>query len=280
MTIPFRKIGLAVTFSPNALALLSEVKRLQELFNSEVLLIHVGERTKEAEDTLDHLVSRSGLNRSAVKVIWTTGDPADSIIQKGIQENIDLLIAGALEQENIIKYYLGSVARKILRKAPFSVLIMTHPSTDPKSMNKFCVSVDYTAESENTVRKAYEFARLENAKEIILIREFQVPGLAMTVQDSGSTSDTEFKLQQWQKEEEDKLGMFIKEMDLKDMKFKTICLYGKQGWEANKYIHDIQGDILVVPGPRKKLKIFDRIFQHDIEFIIKQLPDKFLVVKS
>ncbi|MCU7496166.1 MAG: universal stress protein [Ignavibacteria bacterium] len=279
MNFPFRKIALAVTFSPNALALLNETKKLQDLFKAELVLIHVGEQSREKEATFRQMVSNSKLTEGSYKVSWVGGEPSEAIIKKCVEEKIDLLVAGALEKENLLKYYVGSVARKILRNAPFSVLIMTTPSKEPKQVSKFCIAVDYTPEGETTIKKAYEYAKLENAKEIVLLREFQVPGLAMTVQDSGSISEVEDKMTQWQKEEEDKLSLFTKEMDIKGIKIKPVCLYGRQGWEANRYIHEIGGDILVVPGPRKKLKVFDRIFQHDMEFILKQLPGKFLVVK-
>lgn len=279
MNSPFHKIALAVTFSPNALALLNETKKLQDMFNAELLLIHVGEQTGEKEETLKRLLADSNLTGGSYKLAWVSGEPSEAIIKKGVEEKIDLLIAGALEKENLLKYYVGSVARKILRNAPFSVLIMTTPSKTPKPLVKFCIAVDYTPEGEAAIRKAYQYAMLENAKELVLLREFQVPGLAMTVQDTGSTSEVEDKLMQWQKEEEDKLTLFTKELDIKGIKIKPVCLYGRQGWEANRYMQELGGDILVVPGPRKRLKMFDRIFQHDMEFILKQLPSKFLVVK-
>ncbi|HEX2962544.1 MAG TPA: universal stress protein [Ignavibacteriales bacterium] len=279
MNFPFRKIALAVTFSPNALALLNETKKLQYLFKAELVLIHVGDKSRDKEETFKNLISSSKLNSGSYKVSWVNGEPSEAILKVCSQEKVDLLVAGALEKENLLKYYLGSVARKILRNAAFSVLIMTAPSKEPKQMTKFCISVDYTPESEVAIKKAYEYAMLENAREMVLLREFQVPGLAMTVQDSGSTSEIEDKMNQWQKEEEDKLALFTKEMDIKGIKVKPVFLYGRQGWEANRYIHEIGGDILVVPGPRKKLNMFDRIFQHDMEFILKQLPGKFLVVK-
>ena len=278
--MPFKKLGLAITFSPNGQALLIEAKRLQMLFNSELILIHVGEKTREAHELLTQLIIKSGLDISSTKVIWENGDPAKVIINKCYDENIDLLLAGALEKENFLNYYIGSVARRILRSAPCSVLILTAPSTSPKPLKKFCISVDFSLESENTMKKAYEFALLENAVQFILIREFLVPGLAMTIQDSGSTQDTEKIRNQWQEEEIAKLKIFVKELNLTQIDVKIVCLYGRQGWEANKYVRDVNGDILVISGPKKELKLFDRIFQHDAEFIYKQLPCSLLVIKS
>lgn len=278
MDTPFKKLGLAVTFSPNGKALLKEARRLQELFGSELVLIHVGEKSGEIEKRLNEMAVSAGL--SSYKIKWGTGDPADAITDRAKEEKIDLLIAGALEKENLITYYIGSVARKIMRNAPFSVLIMTNPSQAPDRLGTFCVSVDFSPESEYSVKKAYQFARLDKAEELVLIREFQVPGLAMTVQDSGSTRQTEELMKQWKLEEEIKMKMFVKELNLTGIDIKTVCLYGKQGWEANNYVHEIKGDIFVLPAPKKKLKLLDRVFQHDIEFVFKQLPGALLLIRK
>ena len=43
------------------------------------------------------------------------------------KEQIDLLVLGALQQENIFKYYVGSIAREVTRKAPCSILLLIKP---------------------------------------------------------------------------------------------------------------------------------------------------------
>lgn len=276
----FKRIGLAITFSPSGKALLAEAARLKKLFDAEIVLIHIGAKTPENRSRLNNMITEAGLSIDSVKLIWEAGDAARTIIRKCDDENIDLLVAGALERETGLKYYIGSVARKIMREAPCSVLIMSSPTVDPKPFKKFCVSVDYTSESETAVRIAYKMALLENATDFILIREFQIPGLAITVSDSGSIEDAEENRLTWQKEEEEKLHIFVNELNLQELEVKCVCLFGKQGWEANKFIREINGDILVVPAPKRRMKFLDRIFQHDLEFILKQLPNSLLIIKS
>jgi len=52
----FEKLGLAITFSPTGKALLKETKRLNEVFNSELILIHVGDKTSENEKLLNEVI--------------------------------------------------------------------------------------------------------------------------------------------------------------------------------------------------------------------------------
>lgn len=275
----FRKIGLAVTFSPNGKALLLEAERLRELFGSKLLLIHIGEKTGRLESALDELILSSGIKKENADIIWKEGDPAKNILQICKNEQVDLLIAGALEKEKTLKYYAGSIARKIMREAGCSVLIKVFPAIPPRPYKHFCVSALFSNDGENTIRKAYEFASLEKAEEFVLFNEFQVPGLAMTVYDSGSLQETEQNLLKWHTEESEKLQLFVKELNLSGIKIKTESLYGKEGYEAGKYAKKTGGDILVLTAPKIKLKFFDRVFQHDLEYLFENIPCDLLIVK-
>jgi hypothetical protein len=44
---PYRTIAVASTFSPRFVQVLSEAKRIRDLFSSDLHLIYVGERTEE-----------------------------------------------------------------------------------------------------------------------------------------------------------------------------------------------------------------------------------------
>lgn len=276
----FNKIGLAVTFSPNGKALLQEAGRLKSLFGSKLFLIHVGERNEKQEKDLIDLVKGNNINPDEVEIIWKEGEPAKSILQACSEKEIDLLIAGALEKEKSIKYYIGSIARKIMREASCSVLIKIAPKIPPVPYRHFCVSATYSPQGEETIKKAFELALLEKAEKFVLLKEFQVPGLAMTVYDSGSMQETEQSINNWRREENDKLELFAKELNLSGIEVTTECLYGKDGFEAGGYVKQSGGDLLVITGPKNRLKFFDRVFQHDLEFLFENIPCDLLIHRS
>ncbi|MCX6152146.1 MAG: universal stress protein [Ignavibacteriales bacterium] len=276
----FKCLGLAITFSPTGKALLMEAKRLRDLFDSKIVFIHVGEKNKEKEKQLVELIGDAGFSKDSFQLEWAKGDIANAIVKKCVETNIDLLIAGALEKENFVKYYFGSVARKLMREAPCSLLIYISPSESPKSFKKFSVSVDYTPRCEETIKIAHKFALLDKAKEFILVRDFQAPALAMTVQDAGSTEEAERIRSEWEKEEHDKMNMLVKELNLTGININIVTLFGKEGWEANRFVGAVQSDIFVVSSPEKRLTFLDRIFQHDLEFTIKELPCPLMLIKT
>ncbi len=280
MKSPFKRIGLAIAFSPTGKALLNQAKRLQELFNAELILIHVGEKSEDRQKMLDDLLLPAGFEPGCIKVIWEDGDPVKVIKAKCEENNIDLLIVGALEEENFLRYYLGSVARKIMRDATCSVLVLTNPSEEPKHFKRFCVAVDFTSAGENTIKKSYQFALLDNASHFNLVREFNIPGLMMTVSDLGASEESNKEKNDSISEEKMKVEMLIKELNLVDIDITTTCLYGKEGFEANKYVKQSEADIFCITAPSKKLKFIDRLFPHEVEYTFESLPSNLLIVKS
>ncbi|MHB1686613.1 MAG: universal stress protein [Ignavibacteriaceae bacterium] len=279
MNSPFKKLGLALTFSPTGVALLKEAKRLQELFNSELVLIHSGKNDAASEEKLDGAIANAGIDNTSVELIWHKGNPANTIIKSAESANVDLLIAGALEKESVIKYYIGSVARKIMREFSSSVLILKSPSENPSNFKKFCVSTDYSHESEAAIKISYQFALLEKADEYTIIRDFYTPGLSSASVDSGISSNFEAIISTYQQEEEEKMNLFVKELNLKGVNVKIKCLYGREGWEEGKYVRENNADIFVVNGRVKRFNFFERFFPDELEFSFKHLPSNLLIIR-
>ncbi|MFZ1289816.1 MAG: universal stress protein [Melioribacteraceae bacterium] len=275
----FLKIGLAITFSPTGKALLKETLRLQNLFNSQLVLIHIGEKNKEAEERLFTAIENSGIAKNSYEVIWDKGDPASAILRNSKKSKVDLLISGALEKESLFKFYFGSVARTIMREFTSSTLILKSPTENPKGFKRFYVSADYSTRGEKTILTAYKFALKENAEEFVIIHDFHAPGISASIIDGGTSDEIIFAKKQWIIEEEEKMKLFIKELNLKEIQPKIVCLYGKEGWEAGNYAHQNNADIFVVCSPPRKLKFLDKLFPHDSEFAFEKLPSNLLIVR-
>lgn len=273
----FSKIGLAITFSPTGVKLLKEASRLQKLFESELILIHAGEKTDPLELQMKEAITSAGI--SDYTVIWKKGDPAEVILKEGKSNHIDLLIAGALEKENLFKFYFGSVARKIMREYYSSSLIITAQSEASTAFKNFYVAADYSARSEKTIRKAYEFALKENADEFVVIRDFNVPGLTASMLDSATRGEIENLRDEWTREEEMKMKLFVNELGLTGIDIKIVCLYGKEGLLSGKYAEIKNADIFGVTGPSKKIKFIHRLFPNKIEFLFEKLPCNLLIIK-
>lgn len=279
MTVPYKKIALAVTFSPTSKRLLTEAVRLKNLFGASLSVIHIGLDLPDVKLKLKELLNSAGLALEEVDLIIRKGNPAVVIIETCADKKIDLLILGALKQEKLFNYYFGSIARTLMREAPCSVLLLNSSETGTSGFSKFCVSTDFSQSSELTLQTAYQWALLEKLGEITLIREIQVPGLAMTVNDSGSLDETEGMRKKWEQDEIAKMDLFIKELNITGIDYNYVCLYGKQGWESKNYVNKNAADLYIVSAPERKPTFFDKIFPSGNEFLAKQLPCSLLIVK-
>lgn len=275
----FKKLGLAITFSPTGKALLNEVNRLRLLFKASLVLIHVGKRDSYTEKMLEQVITEAGMADVDLEIIWAEGEPGNAIIKSSADSGVDLLIAGALEKENFLKYYLGSVARKIMRSAPCSTLILTSPSEHPVEYKKFYVSADYSSACEKTVLMTYNFALLESAEEFVIVKDFHLPGLASTVLSSGSVDETQRMREEWIAKEEDTMKAFARELKLTGIPVQTRALYGKEGWEAGNYARENDADLFAVTAPVRKLKFLDRLFTHELEYLFENLPTDLLIIR-
>ncbi len=276
----FNKLAVAVTFSPTSSALLRETARLKKLFDSELVLIHSGRKNEDTEKRLNVLIEDAGLDINTINIEWVKGEPGDSILGSAKNNGIDLIIAGALERENIIKYYVGSVARKIMRESDCSVLIFKSPSEKPAGFKKFYIDTDFSPQCEMTIKKSFEFAKKEMAEEFVLIRDYKLYGLNGSMVEFGEINTFEIMREKIKNEEEEKMKIFARELNLRGINLKTVYLYGREGLTARDYALKNKADIFVVTAPSTKLRLLDRIFPHEQEYFFERLPSNLLIIKN
>lgn len=55
---------------------------------------------------------------------------------------------------------------------------------------------------------------------------------------------------------------------------------GKPGYVITQYAREQKADLLVLNSPDTKLNLIDRVFPHDIEYALADLPCDLLIVHS
>ncbi|HMP98730.1 MAG TPA: universal stress protein [Cyclobacteriaceae bacterium] len=274
----FKKIGLAIAFSPRAEAMLFEAARLKNLINAELLLIHVGDHGETEEQLLDSLLEKAGLSRKEISIIWTSGDPAKSILKVCKTERVDLLVAGALRKENLINYYLGTVARRIMRKAECSVMMLVNPSSQHREMKNIVVNAEDGPYVNESLKVACQLANLSKANWLHIVREIKMYGLTMSI--SGQYTDEEQVVlrQSLVKSEIENVNQMLCDIPHQDLKINVKVTAGKSGFELAQFARRKHADLLVVSAPPRKYYFFDRMFTHDQEYLFADLPCDLLMV--
>ncbi|MBX2944709.1 MAG: universal stress protein [Cyclobacteriaceae bacterium] len=274
----FRKIGLAIAFSPRAEALLAETIRMKMQWGTELVIIHVGEHGETEEQLLGKLLGKHSLAMDKVTVCWRKGKPSEEILKACKEENIDLLVAGALQQEGLVQHYVGSIARRILRKANCSVLTLVRPGISPKSLEQIVVSADDYEDVEKTLSLACALAQREKSKWLHVVREVKLYGLTMSSADQATEEEYNRLKTKLIETEVDNVQQLLNRVDHDDLKINIKVLAGKSGFEIAQFAKRKQADLLVVPAPPKRLRLLDRIFPHDLEYVFADLPCNVLVV--
>jgi len=277
---PFETIAVAVSFSPSCLPLLLESKMIADVCGASLILLHIGDKTSEKEQQLDELLAASKINPNQTRVIWMEGDPVDTILKLCKLNIVDLLILGALEKENLLKFYIGSIARNISRKAKCSVLLLTNPSENPQKFKKFVVNGVENPKTIHTVNTSLYFAKKLKVKAVTIINEVEVPGLAMAIADDSTAPETKEIKKSFTEESEETLQTILETCDQGDIALSHKTIKGKPGYAISKYARDKKADLLVINSPDTHLNLLDRIFTHDIEYILADLPCNVLIVHS
>lgn len=279
MKAPFRKIAVAIAFSPRIRALLAETARLKKLWNAELNIIHVGEKTAREEDLLREHLETVGLGETSdIKIFWEHGKPSETILTRCKKENIDLLIAGALRKEKLIQYYLGTVARKILRKADCSVLMLTDPRNAPLPFQNIVVNAENSNYVHEALKTAIHICQSENAQWLHIARELKLYGLTMSASESYSEEEYEDVRHSLVRDEIATVQRILDQIPHEGVKINIKLLAGKSGFELAKFAQRKDADLLVVGAPPRRFSLFDRVFPHDLEYIFAALPCNLLVV--
>lgn len=275
----YQKIALAIAFSPRMEALIAETKKLMALFESELTLIHVGIKTPELEAKLSEIIVQHGLDNDAVSTIWSDGKPAKMILKACEQENVDLLVLGALKSEGFMTYYLGSVARKVIRKANCSVLTLIEPSLETSNYDKVVINGTQLDITPEVIRRGLVFCKSLDAKQISILNEIKMYGLLMGTASEGTEDEASITRRKLVQDEITYVEDILKEIDKEGLKINIKVTGGKWAAELAKYCEKINADLLIV-GDDRSLTFFDRIFPHDLEELLSTLPCNLLIIKK
>jgi nucleotide-binding universal stress UspA family protein len=279
-SFPFETIAVAISFSPRLEALLSESKRITDKLNASLILIHVGEKTPDKQQRLEKLIAKLGIDENKCRINWMDGEPVETILRLCKLNVVDLLILGALSKENILKYYLGSVARKISRRAKCSVLLLTNPSEESHRVKRFVVNGEDNPKSIHTINTALYLAKTFQVKEITIVKEMHTPGLAMTMAEDSTAPEATRMRKDMAIEEEAGLTTIIEKCDAGEILINERYIKGKPGFAIRSFAENKKADLLIVNSPDKQMGILDRIFTHDLEYILEDLPCDVLIVHS
>ena len=278
---PFKSIGVGVAYSPNLKANLFEAARLAVFFNSKLFLIHVGESSEEKNSILKQILKSFEKDNLNYEVVFKKGEPVDVILSTVEEKKIDLLILGAVQRERFLKYYVGSIARKITRTAKCSVLLLIKPSVDRVQCEHIVVNGLQDPKTEQTITTAFYVANTLKSQKVTIVEEIKQEQIAVKVEDDKSLRRANINKERIKLRENSRIKEIINHIPeeyTKNVTIKLQPIFGKKGYSIGHYAQISRADLLVMNAPTK-MTFWDRLFPHDIEHILTELPTDVLILQ-
>lgn len=281
---PFNNIAIGIGISPSIKANIIEALRLCSLLGDKLFLIHVEDSQSQSraavEQVLEELQTEEVFTNAPYQVVYEQGDVSASIIKVCEDYKVDLLLAGALPREGLLRYYMGSVARQLVRKCSFSILLLTKPEEYPKRYSKIVVTGNQHPKTSDTIQKTLEIADALSARKLSIVDEVLPDKNTKRAADDQELE----RCNRWrdiiEKREAHRLHLTLSKIGLPQLELETKVVFGKPGYSIGHFTQSSKADLLVLNSPDTKLGFMDRVFTHDLEYILSELPSDLLIIHS
>src|SRR2546423_7041616 len=239
----YKRIAVASTFSPRFEEVLSEAGRIRDRFGSDLSLIYIGERDEETAKKFETILGRLNLPSDS-PVHYGKGDPAKGILRAIADNDVDLIVAGALEKESALHPFLGNVARRLLREASCSVLLFTHPELAPKPLRQIVFVANYSEHAQRAFQQTLRLAAAESCERLYAVRVYTTfdEARATMFVDNGDGTPRPRTFD----EEDAALEKFVLAAGETEVPIEARCIRGNTGFAASDFVKSVEADLLAV----------------------------------
>ena len=278
---PFKTILFGFAYSPSLKVNVLETARIARFFNAKLILLHVGDKSVGKLTKINEIVSEIEHKHLPIDILWRTGKPYDIILDTCVQNHIDLLILGARQHENMFQFYVGSIARKLTRKVSCSVLLLIKPSAVRVPCKHVVVNGLNAPDTPLAIADAFYVANALGSQQLTIVEEIGQKELHVTVKDDRTLKKVNLVKERLKHREESRVRKIIAELPSAltgSVKVKTQSIFGKRGYTIGHYAEVVRADLLVMNAPTK-VGLLSRIFPHDLEHILADLPTDLLIIR-
>jgi hypothetical protein len=246
-----------------------EAHRWSTVLGAELIFLHVGQDNAETRALFDRSLKERGL--SGAQIEFRNGKPGKVILRAATELKADLIIAGALERENALTYFVGSVARQMARSADCSVLLITEPRLVPVSPRCWAVTVRFDDVSQQMLRFLNQVAQREKPDRIEVISEYGIGGTGLALESDLDVRSADSSRSRLHLAEEARLADFLTATRFGGSHVRRNCLRGRVGHECAEFARREGAELMFAPAPRR-LGFWDKFIQQGVEFALESLP--------
>lgn len=265
---PFSKIIMGLASGPSLKANIVEAIHIALSLSTEIIFVYGHEGPKEHLAELQAELKSLAIPPLPHRFIERDGPLAQAILSLADEEAVDLILVGAEAREGLIRYYKGSLARQLLRKAECSIMLLNDPSAGPKRYQHIVTAAGPHPKTMDTLQKSWEVALAFAAERWSIVSELA----------SKPPSSEEEKTEK--DHFEGHLQRITGQEDLANAPVEIQTVFGKGGYSLTHYTKSEKGDLLTFNSPDTVLGYRDRVFTKDLEYILSQSTSDLLIVHS
>jgi len=251
---------------------------LSQLFEANVVLIHVGVPLQEQMKIFTSLLEKHGYDSLNYKIIFREGDVQKVIWNICKEEQIDLLVSGALRKEPLQKQYFGSIARGLARNPKGPIMLVPEPQLPTKTIEKIIVSVE-DVNPTNVIESGLLFARRTPGCKLYFVKESVLKSAPQSLKQYYNENEYREAYNKLLKQETDYIDMILKPYDTYGLDMNSQIVFGHSGTGLVEFAREIKADLIIDAHPDVKISILDRLFPHDVEYILLNLPCNLMLFK-
>ena len=133
----------------------------------------------------------------------------------------------------------------------------------------------------NTIKTALAVAQKFNSSEVVIVEEVEPSRVGTKVEDDKTLKKASEAKAKIEKNEKSRINNILEDAgDTGEMKVSQQCIFGKKGYVIGHFAESTCADLLVMNSPDTKLGFLDRVFTHDLEYVLSELPSDLLIVHS
>ncbi len=272
-----KTVLISFSFSPQSKNMVMAAVNFAKTIGADMQFCHVAEDHVETRRKINLFLENADVVNGQVTI--RPGNP-DKVIRRVAKEiKADLIIAGALEHESTFVGIFGSVARRIVRKAPCSVLLLTPAFlSDGVPFQKMLISVAYDAKSRAMTEWVIDAARqLKASMRVVHLYDFCLRFLEL--EEVGDERRIHEYTQECAAVESQRLKHFIEGFNWQGLGVRSECLKGGDLSELTLYIQKMGADLAVLPAP-KRIRFWQRFFNPPAEVVLQDLPCSILFYRG
>ncbi len=272
----FRRAVVAVAFSPRIKAVLNESFHFLQQIEAEPVILHVGEDTPAARSRLEAAIQNSDFRDRKPCYLIERGSPVETLVRVAREQHADLIVAGAMKKGSFWRYFVGSVAKRLPKESPCSLLFFTDPKEQPSAIERIHCAVEYDRKARLAVQATMAMAEMLNVRDLIFTHTFLDAACDLKKSQNQSAED----IRKMYRRQDRRLQRYLDKFAGPGLYYRAQCLYERAANSTLTFSREIRANLFIASGPHTQNSLWSRLAQQDVESVFRDLPCSILLTRK